>query len=88
MLLNSQRERELLRKLLHDGLGQMLTSAAFVATALRQQLAARGLEEAEMVDELLLLLNEAIAESRTLAARCELPPKDAIGETTRSAAAL
>jgi signal transduction histidine kinase len=73
-------EREELRKLLHDGLGQMLTSATFVASSLRQRLAALGLQETAMVDEMILLLNDAITESRTLAARCAPSPTKAIAE--------
>ncbi|HMJ91162.1 MAG TPA: histidine kinase [Candidatus Acidoferrum sp.] len=76
-------QQERLHKLLHDGLGQMLTSATFVACSLRSRLAELGLRETEMVDEMILLLNDAIAESRTLAARCEGPPKDAIGDASR-----
>lgn len=82
----SAADRERLRKLLHDGLGQMLTSATFVATALRLRLQALGLAEAAMADELMLLLNDAIAESRTLAARCEPPRADSIGDTPRPSA--
>jgi signal transduction histidine kinase len=88
LLLSTASERERLHKLLHDGLGQVLTSATFLVTSLRHRLEARGLEEAQIVDEVLLLLNEAIAESRTLAARCEPPPKDVIGNTVRPSAAL
>jgi signal transduction histidine kinase len=78
--LMSNAESERLRKLLHDGLGQMLTSATFVASSLRHRLAELGLQETEMVDEMILLLNDAITESRTLAARCTPPAKNAIGE--------
>ena len=55
----SDAERERLRKLLHDGLGQMLTSASFVAGSLRQRLAMLGLAETELADEMIGLLNEA-----------------------------
>ena len=68
-------ERESLRKLLHDGLGQILTSATFLASGLHQRLATLGLPEREIVEELILLLNQAIGESRTIAARCA--PADA-----------
>lgn len=77
-------EREHFRKLLHDGIGQMLTSASFVASSLRHRLAALGLEETAMADEMISLLNEAIAESRTLASRCQPPPKDALGEVRQT----
>lgn len=67
-------EREVLRKLLHDGIGQTLTSALFLASGLHQRLATLGLPEKEIVEELILLLNQAVSESRNVAAHCE-PPK-------------
>jgi signal transduction histidine kinase len=67
-------EREVLRKLLHDGIGQTLTSAMFLASGLHQRLATLGLPEKEIVEELILLLNQAVTESRNVAAHCE-PPK-------------
>jgi signal transduction histidine kinase len=68
-------EREILRKLLHDGIGQTLTSAMFLASGLHQRLATLALPEKEIVEELILLLNQAIAESRNVAAHCEPPSK-------------
>ena len=59
------------RRQLHDGLGQLLTSASFLVTSLRAKLAAGGWIETNEVDEIVTLLNQAVAESRTLVTECD-----------------
>ena len=59
-------ERERIRTVLHDGVGQILTSVSFIATALRQKLAGRNLPEAADAQEIVALANKAVAESRVL----------------------
>jgi|SRR5687768_10238491 len=59
-------ERERLRLALHDGLGQLLTSISFMATALRQKLDARELPEATDAAEILSLTSRAISETQAL----------------------
>lgn len=59
-------ERERLRAALHDGLGQLLTSISFLATSLRQKLAAKELPEATDAAEILSLTGRAISETQAL----------------------
>jgi signal transduction histidine kinase len=59
-------ERERLRAALHDGLGQLLTSISFMATSLRQKLAAKELPEATDAAEILSLTSQAISETQAL----------------------
>jgi signal transduction histidine kinase len=60
-----------MRKQLHDGLGQVLTSISFLASGLRARLRKCGDGDAAELDEIILLINEAIAESRAIAAACD-----------------
>lgn len=64
-------ERERMRKQLHDGLGQVLTSISFLASSLRARLTRCGISNAEELEEIVLLINRAIAESRAIAAACD-----------------
>jgi signal transduction histidine kinase len=59
-------ERERIRVLLHDGLGQLLTSISFLASSLRQKLATRKLPEAAEAAEILSLTGRAISETQAL----------------------
>jgi len=67
-------EREHLRKQLHDGLGQALTSVSFLACGLRARLRTSGLSDAPELDEIISLINQAVAESRALAAGINQKP--------------
>ncbi|HTD67241.1 MAG TPA: histidine kinase [Candidatus Limnocylindria bacterium] len=62
----TEAERERVRKVLHDGLGQLLTSISFLAGSLRQKLAERELPEAGEAAEILLLTTQAISETQRL----------------------
>jgi signal transduction histidine kinase len=59
-------ERERVRQVLHDGLGQLLTSISFLAGGLRQKLETRGLPEAEDAAEILQLVTQAIGEAQAI----------------------
>jgi signal transduction histidine kinase len=59
-------ERERLRTALHGGLGQLLTSISFLASSLRQKLAARDLPEETQAAEILCLTGRAISETQAL----------------------
>ena len=75
-------ERQHLRKQLHDGLGQQLTSMAFLLTAVRMKFTAHGLPVPEELTEVVSLLNDAIAESRAIAATCDSAPAPVTSRTT------
>jgi glucose-6-phosphate-specific signal transduction histidine kinase len=66
LLQESRAERERIRTVLHDSVGQVLTSLSFIATALRQKLTERNLPEAAEAQEIVDLANKAVAESRGL----------------------
>jgi len=66
LLQESRVERERIRTVLHDSVGQVLTSLSFIATALRQKLTERNLPEATEAQEIVDLANKAVAESRGL----------------------
>jgi signal transduction histidine kinase len=51
---------------LHGGLGQLLTSISFLASALRQKLAEKRLPEASQAAEILSLTGRAISETQAL----------------------
>lgn len=70
-------ERERMRKRLHDGLGQALTSVSFLASSLKSRLRANGVTEAPELDEIIALINEAVAESRSIAAGLDQTPRGA-----------
>ena len=60
-------DRERLRTALHDGLGQLLTSISFLASSLKQKLAAQKMPEATEADEIVALTARAISETQSLA---------------------
>jgi signal transduction histidine kinase len=62
----AEAERERVRKALHDGLGQLLTSISFLAGSLRQKLAAQQLPEASEAEDIIALTRQAINETQTL----------------------
>jgi signal transduction histidine kinase len=59
-------ERERVRAALHGGLGQLLTSISFLASTLRQKLAARKLPEATDAAEIISLTGRAISETQAI----------------------
>lgn len=63
----SEREHRRIAQDLHDGLGQILVGTAFLGSTLRQDLADKSLPQARQADRLLRALNEAIAQTRSLA---------------------
>jgi signal transduction histidine kinase len=63
----SERERQRLARELHDGLGQHLSGAAYLADSLREQLTQRGLPEMTAAERLTKLTEEAIQLTRDLA---------------------
>ncbi|MDD5140631.1 MAG: PAS domain S-box protein [Verrucomicrobiales bacterium] len=60
-------ERRRIAQDLHDGLGQLLGGTAYLAGTLRQKLAAKSLPEARQSGRILEVINEAIAQTRSLA---------------------
>lgn len=73
----AEEERERVRKALHDGLGQLLTSISFLAGSLRQKLEARNLPEAREAAEIVALTTEAISEAQGVIRNApELTPID------------
>jgi signal transduction histidine kinase len=74
----AREQREQLRKQLHDGLGQFLTSISFLASSLRGKLQRQGFSESSELDEILALVNQAIAESKAIAARCDNTPANSL----------
>jgi len=61
------REQERISAELHDGLGQHLTGIAFLAKALANKLHSRGVPEAAETDQIVALINQAVANTRSLA---------------------
>jgi PAS domain S-box-containing protein len=62
-----EREHQRIFQDLHDGLGQILVGAAYLATNLRKDLAAKSIPETRQAGRLLELINEAGAQTRSLA---------------------
>jgi len=63
----SERERQRVGQDLHDSVGGKLTGVALIAKALAQRLEAKGLKDAELAEEVVLCLNECIAQTRSIA---------------------
>ena len=63
----SEREHRRMAQDLHDGLGQLLVGTAYLTSTLRQELAAKSLPEARQSARILEVINEAIAQTRSLA---------------------
>ncbi len=63
----SEREQRRIAQDLHDGLGQILTGTLYLASNLRQQLAAEARPEAKPLSRIVRLLDEAISQTRGLA---------------------
>jgi len=63
----STQEQERIGRELHDGLGQQLTGMSMLANSLKTRLALRGIPEAELLDDLIGHIKDAIKDSRTLA---------------------
>jgi len=61
------REQERISLELHDGLGQHLTGIAFLVKALANKLHARDAPEAVETDQIVALINQAVANTRSLA---------------------
>ena len=61
-----ERERQRLARELHDGLGQHLSGAAYLADSLREQLGEKRLPEAEAAGRLTRLVEESIQLTRDL----------------------
>ena len=74
------------RRQLHDGLGQILTSACFLASTLQSKLRKRGVAEGAELDEMIGLLNQAIAESQSLVAHCDHTRRSLLAREDRTAA--
>ena len=66
LLRNSERQRRALGRELHDGLGQQLTSIAFLGAALAQQLQREELAGMEAAQRLVKLANQSIEMVRVL----------------------
>ncbi len=67
VLAASERERHAIGADLHDGLGQLLTAVEFMCAALKADTAAKQPEVAERLDEMGVLLRDAVAQTRFLA---------------------
>jgi signal transduction histidine kinase len=67
-----EKERLLLGKELHDGLGQHMTGVAFMAKTLSQRLADRGSDGADEVERIGHLLKDAVGQIRILSKGLEL----------------
>jgi|GEM_PF-285222 len=63
----SEREHRHIAQDLHDGLGQLLAGTAYLTGTLRQKLAAKSLPESRDLGRILEVINEAIAQTRSLA---------------------
>jgi PAS domain S-box-containing protein len=63
----SEQERQRVGRDLHDSLGGELTGAALMGEALAQKLAARGLAEAELAQEVVRSINTSIGHTRVIA---------------------
>ena len=62
----STQERERIGQDIHDGIGQQLTGLSLLAASLKRRLAKQDLPEAEQLDEIIGLLQQATDETRTL----------------------
>ena len=71
-----ERERLLLGKELHDGLGQHLTGVAFIAKTLAKKLVAAGHEGAREAEEIGHLVKDAVGQIRILSKGLELSEYD------------
>jgi signal transduction histidine kinase len=67
VLAASERERHTIGADLHDGLGQLLTAVEFMCAALKSDTAATQPEVAGRLDEMGILLRDAVAQTRFLA---------------------
>jgi len=67
LLQASEREQQRIGRDLHDGLGQYLTSIAFMSAAVSKRLGDKSLYEARTAAEIQQLANEAVRQSRLLA---------------------
>ena len=63
----SERERQRVGQDLHDSVGGKLTGVSLIAKALSQRLEAAGLKDAGLAEEVVLCLNECIAQTRSIA---------------------
>lgn len=63
----SGREQRRIGQDLHDGLGQLLTAIAFLAHALQQRLEESAGDEAESAEQIVKLVYDAIAKTRSIA---------------------
>ncbi|MCU0848929.1 MAG: response regulator [Spirochaetes bacterium] len=64
---DSEKERNRIGQNLHDGLGQHLAGIAFKSEILKLKLRERSAESNEDVDEIIMLVNQAIDQARDLA---------------------
>jgi signal transduction histidine kinase len=71
-------DREKMRKQLHDGLGQVLTSISFLTNGLQSKLRRLGVTDTAELDEIARLINTAIVESRAIAANCDNAPRNSL----------
>ena len=63
----SESERQRIGQDLHDSMGGRLAGTALMSKALAQSLAAKGLPEAALAEEIVQCVNEAISETRSVA---------------------
>ncbi len=63
----SEREQRRIGQDLHDGLGQVLTSTAFLGTILEQKLADKGIPEADTASAIVERINDTIDQASKLA---------------------
>jgi signal transduction histidine kinase len=68
---HTESERREIGKEIHDGLGQTLTGIALMVEVLGRKLAKQGLKEADVVQDLARLVNEAVEQTRHLARRVD-----------------
>ncbi len=59
-------ERQRIGQDLHDSLGGMLTGAALLSKALAHQLAAKGLAQTDLAEEVVRCINDAISQARAI----------------------
>ncbi len=62
----SEREQRRIAQDVHDGLGQLLTGLVHLGTALEQKLAGQGSPEAPHAARMVQLLNDAVAQARSV----------------------
>jgi signal transduction histidine kinase len=70
----AEEERERVRQILHDGLGQLLTSISFLAGSLGARLTTLQLPEAEQAEDILAMTKQAINETQKLLAEPDARP--------------